>query len=186
MTDPNDDSDIGPEGVAPLSPPEHEHAPFNAVATFADAAAARDAIEALEKAGVDGADIALHGVETTTDDSQVDATTDAGPFGRTGFVAAVAGAIGTAVGAVIGVLILGDTVGTIPAALMGGIFIGGIAAVVGAARVIGIGRAWHDTFLELREGDVTVGVHTADAELAERAASVLESLESRATHRYRN
>lgn len=185
MTDRNDNPDAPQDEAAPLSPIEHAHAPFNVIATFGQAADARKAIEALEKAGIDGTDIALHGVETTTEDSDVDPSTRTGPVGRTGLVAAVAGGVGSVVGAVIGVVILGDAIGTVAAAAMGVVFIGGMAAVIGAAWVIGLGRAWHDTFLDLREGDVSVGVHTTEEEIAEHAASVLESRQPDSIRRYR-
>lgn len=148
---------------------EELRAEHNVVAAVRDAQAARGAIEALERVGVDGSRIVLGG--------SGEPVAGGAPRGR-----AVA-RIGRhfLLGAVLGALAGGavgwfTAIGGAAAPWLWSLFGALVGALVVAVWSFGVSRAWIHTFEAEHGGTLAVGVHTDDAEEAELAARTLESV----------
>jgi hypothetical protein len=146
---------------------------------------AREAIEALGAAGIDGNDISLTGPaarETAERDETREGETRL--FRHVIAHAAVKSAIGAAVGAVVGVIIgLAIVLPAIDASrslvnLLGcaafGAFIGSIpGALVGYISSLQPNEPWILTFQESARGSAIVGVHTEHREQVDTATNIL-------------
>ncbi len=156
-----------------LSEVRSEH---NVVAVYEDARQARNVIESLEAAGIDGKDISLLGAELAAPGENVTEGAKDNPALRTVQFAVIGGLVGAVIVGLVAALVLQDLPLPIAAGL--GAFSGAtVGGVIGASMRIGIAEAWRDTFLELREGNVAVGVHVTDAADIARAAEVMEKHE---------
>lgn len=179
---------------ADLDPAAPERAPlpplqtFNVFATYDDGEAARDAIVAVERTGIDAnnisalaledADEAEPGEESTrltTVDKDSEMLKDVGSdVGRGAAIGAVAGALGSTavalaipgVGAALGAGILAITAG----GAMAGTGVGGFAGAVSTSPA---SQGWEQALIDLERGRVVVGVHTDDRDVFEQACSAL-------------
>ena len=158
-------------------------ADYNVVATFPDMEAARKAMDALGRAGVEAEDISVLGqaVEEARSDPDtrlrdLDATTDIAK--KAGAGAAVGGALGALAGAAAFVIPgVGPVVGMgLLAAAAGGTAAGAsVGGMVGGVAGLSLEDDWDLTFQEhLRAGRVLLAVHAADKSDVEKAAEVLE------------
>lgn len=163
-------------------------AAINVVAVFPDMEAARSAVLALERAGIDEHDISLLGpgaeeARVATDVREPDgivtrdiAKTSAAGVAAGGSLGALAGFIGGAlawgipgVGPVVGSAVWAATLGGAGA----GAAIGGLTA---GAAVLGQSDTWADTYREpLAAGQVLVGVHADTKEALHRGEEHLRS-----------
>lgn len=161
----------------PINKLEDVRSDHNVVAAVRDAEAARDAIESLERNGVDGSRIALLG--------SIDADAGTPPMraaiGRVGRLFVAGLVLGAIIGATVGWL---SGIGGSAAPLLWGLFgaVGG--AFVVTVSSFGISRAWWRTFEAENAGTLAVGVHTTDPEEAEIAARVLESTSPLSTNQF--
>ncbi|MEX2654615.1 MAG: hypothetical protein WD532_06230 [Acidimicrobiia bacterium] len=152
----------------PITKLEEVRNSHNVVAAVRDAEAARDAIESLERNGVDGSRIALLG----SIDSSAGTPRLRGAIGRVGRLFLAGFVLGAIVGATAGWL---SGIGGSAAPLLWGLFgaLGG--AFVVAVSSFGVSRAWWRTFEGENAGTLAVGVHTDDPDEADVAARVLEA-----------
>lgn len=169
---------------------------YNVFATFADAAAARQAIVDLERKGIDGREISALALQGEDADPRQTDLREADELDATGAhdgevmaehmshvvkgagIGAVAGALGTAavvlaipgVGAAIGAGIIG--------AAAGGAFAGtGVGGFAGAVTSTPAAKGWQHAVADLDNGRVVIGVHTTEANHHDEALSVLASAE---------
>ena len=162
-------------------------AEYNVVATFSDMDAARKALDALGRAGIEAEDISVLGqaVDEARSDPDtrlrdLDATADvakkavggAAAGGALGALAGAAAFVIPGVGPVIGMGLLAAAAGgTVAGASVGGM-VGGVAG-------LSLEDDWDLTFQEsLRAGRVLVAVHATDKADVEKAAEVLEEEEA--------
>ena len=158
-------------------------AEFNVVATFPDMEAARDALDALGRAGIEAEDISVLGqsVEEARSDPDtrlrdLDATADIAK--KAGAGAAAGGALGALAGAAAFVIPgVGPVIGMgLLAAAAGGTVAGAsVGGMVGGVAGLSLEDDWDLTFQEsLREGRVLVAVHATDRADVDKAAKVFE------------
>lgn len=172
-----------PQGVEQNRQGFAEH---NVTATFAGMDQARDAISALEAAGIESSRISLIGpraeeaaAETDTRQRDLDVTKDIGKK------VAAGAAAGTTVGGAVGFLaglaafaipgvgpVLGAGVWAATAA--GGVAGGAVGGVVSGVAGIDVSEAWELTFQDVREGRVVAGVHSDDPDEIATAQKALE------------
>ena len=150
---------------------------YNVVAAVRDAEAARDAIETLERGGIDGSEIALLG--------SLPGDADPAPMDRG--VARVGGLfiLGLFLGGVAGWLIgwlsgVGGSAATVLWTIFGAL----VGAFVVSVASFGESRAWWRTFSARDAGTLAVGVHTAEAGHADLAARLLASVEPMSVNRF--
>jgi len=156
-------------------------AKLNVVATYPDMEAARRAMAALERAGVDGDDISLLGRQAAQAASATETSQrDAHLAGDVGKRTVVGGAAGTALGAAAGAIAfvipgVGPAVGAgIWATTLGGAVAGGaVGSVVGGVSSINLSEDWELTYDDVRNGRALVAVHTDDSDQAERLEELL-------------
>jgi len=158
-------------------------AEHNVVATFPDMEAARGAVDALARAGIEAEDISLLG--RAVEDARNDADTRLRDMEATGEIAKRAGT-GIAAGGVLGALAgvaafaipgVGPVVGTgILAAVAGGSVAGAsVGGMVGGVAGVSLEEDWDLTFHDsIRAGRVLVAVHAADEADVDKAGEVLE------------
>jgi hypothetical protein len=170
-------------------------APYNAVATYPDRPAAREAIAALENRGVDAGHIGLGGRLASAAEQ---ATSRADTRQRDQAVAAKSGRIaggGILIGAVVGALLgalssflafggaaTGQFTGGLVAFAIGGAAAGaGVGLAVGAYSRVKQSQAWETTYDDAGGafGEVTVEVRTDDREEFDTAVEVLRSHDAR-------
>lgn len=190
------------ERPRPSTPPERTPDPspdaarpdfdqHNVLAVLADMEEAREAVEALERAGIEANAISLLGrtaeaaSEPTRERQRQGDEAVTSEAGRTAGKSAAAGAgIGGAAGFVAGAAVFG--IPGIGQALAAGIWastLGGAAAGAGvgftAGGVAGVkeSEAWGLSFKALSEGKVVVGVHGEHEDMVRRAAGVLEGFD---------
>lgn len=144
-------------------------ASHDVVAAVRDAEAARGAIEALERNGIDGCRIALLGSQDV-DRSAGRMSEAVGRLGRVFLLGAVLGAI---VGGAVGWL---TAIGGSAAPLLWAVFGAVTGAFVVTVSSFGVSRAWWRTFQAEDAGTLAVGVHTEDAEEADLAEQTLRSV----------
>jgi hypothetical protein len=139
---------------------------------------ARRAIDALERAGVDGGQIALAGdtaQEAATDtDTRVPDEKVTRRVGKRAVVGALAGAVvGTVVGLLLGAALSGGG-GALWAAAMGGFLVGGtVGGILGGVSSLDMSEAWELTQHPARSGPVHVSVHSDDPDELARAKEAL-------------
>jgi hypothetical protein len=160
-------------------------APYNVVATFPDMEAARAAVSALERHGIDGANISLLGRRAEQAAEEADtrgrdaaaaghvarrvaagAAAGSAAGGVTGFLAGLAAFAIPGVGPVVGAGVLAATIG----GAVGGAAVGG---VVGAESAMDMSGAWELTYESVRAGRVLVGVHGDDEDVVDRGEEAL-------------
>lgn len=158
-------------------------AEHNVVATFPDMEAARNAVEALTRAGIPNEDISLLGRQV--EEERHDPDTRIRDLEATTEVAKRAGA-GVAAGGVLGGLAglaafaipgVGPVVGSgILAAVVGGSVAGAsVGGMVGGVAGVSLEEDWDLTFHDsIRAGRVLVAVHAAAKDDVDTAAKVLE------------
>ena len=157
-------------------------ADFNVVATFPDMDAAREALDALGRAGIAAEDISVLGqsVDEARSDPDtrlrdLDATADIAK--RAGAGAAAGGALGALAGAAAFVIPgVGPVVGMglLAAAAAGTAAGASVGGMVGGVAGLSLEDDWDLTFHEdLRAGRVLVAVHAADKADVDKAAEVL-------------
>jgi hypothetical protein len=151
-------------------------------ARFADLVGARDAIKALENAGIDGDEIALLGpaaerARRPVNPKPTDRRVVLYLAGRVLRGALIGAAIGLVVATLVGVVVLLVTdlaAGLLVACVLGGAFLGAtVGAFVSVERSVGLADDWALTFEEAT-GPVWVGVYTSDASDRARARQALE------------
>ncbi|MDQ3028550.1 MAG: hypothetical protein M3R09_00665 [Actinomycetota bacterium] len=160
-------------------------ADHNAIATFPDLPAAREAIGALEDRGVDGSHISLLGRQgekavedpdtAGRDERMMDTHAKTAAGGIVGG-AGVGGAVGFLAGiAAFGIPGVGPAVaGGIWALTLGGAAAGsGVGLAATSYAKIKQSEAWDLTYDTVSNGQVVVGVHTADESELEPAVGVL-------------
>lgn len=180
------------EDLEPVAPERAELpalSPLNAFATYDDPDQARDAVLALERAGIDGTHISALALDATEraepgDESTMQATVDrdsevlseiGSDVGRGAAIGAVAGALGSTavalaipgVGAAIGAGILAVTAG----GAVAGTGVGGFAGAVSGTPA---SRGWEQALIDLEDGRVVIGVHSDDREAHDAAVGALE------------
>lgn len=161
----------------PINKLDEVRAAHNVVAAVRDAEAARGAIEALERNGVDGSHIALLG---SSDPNRRPSPLRwaVGRIGRLFLAGLVLGAIA---GAAIGWL---TAIGGVAAPFLWAVFGALTGAFVVAVSSFGVSRAWWKTFEAESAGTLAVGVHTDDPQEADRAARILESVQPMSANRF--
>jgi hypothetical protein len=170
-------------------------ATFNVTAAFPSMESAREAIKALEVAGVDGSQISLLGRDAaevrpedenvhvtgehpdreTADDQMIDKQQRTAAMG-----VGAGGAAGAAVGALAGLATfaipgLGAAVGAgVLAMAAGGAWAGaGVGLATTAYANIQQSQAWEHTFAAVEAGRVVVGVHAEDRAVVDEASATL-------------
>jgi hypothetical protein len=157
--------------------------PINIAATYDDMEAARKAITALERAGVDGDDISLLGRRVDVVAHEQDTRErDAHLTGDVTKKAAEGGALGTVAGAVAGTVAfaipgIGPGIGAgIWAATLGGAIAGGaVGGVAGGISAIPQTEDWELTYDDVRDGKVLVVTHAEDEPQAEKQTKSLRA-----------
>src|SRR5437764_191294 len=155
---------------------------FNVVATFPDMGAARRALDALERAGVDGEDISLLGRQADEVAAQQDTRErDAHLVGEVSDKAVKGSALGTVAGAVAGTVAfvipgIGPGIGAgIWAATLGGAVAGGaVGGLAGGVAATNQTEDWELSFDEVAEGKVLVATHCEDEADADRHEEILQ------------
>ncbi|MBA3552076.1 MAG: hypothetical protein H0W27_04305 [Actinobacteria bacterium] len=147
-------------------------------------------MDALERAGVDATQISMRGRAIRDAGNQADTTRR--DIAVTRFVGSRAFA-GAAAGAVVGG-ILGFALGAFAfeigadafwAAIVGGVLAGGaVGGMLGGVSSAGISPGWELTHERSGGGALVVGVHSAAADLVERAGDVLEERNPLAVGRF--
>lgn len=160
-------------------------ATYNLTVSLPSMQAARQAVEALDWAGVANSDITLGGSLAA---QAVTATDTAAADGRLGASAARAtlggAAIGSALGAAVGLLAGGATFGltSMDPALGAGLWAttlggtaagGGVGFTTGAMATMKQSQAWELTLHDVGEGHVSVEVHTEDPRELDKATKAL-------------
>jgi hypothetical protein len=167
---------------------EMQEAPFaehNAIGVFPDMVAARKAMDALERGGIDAVHISLLGPRAEEASSRADTRErDENVAVDVGKRAGIGAAAGTAAGGIAG-LIAGALAFAIPgvgpvigagvwAAAAGGAVAGGaVGGVIGGISAVGLNEAWELTYQSVRAGRVLVGVHSDDRGDVDRGADIL-------------
>lgn len=162
-------------------------ADHNIVATYPSPEEARAALTALERKGVEAADIELFGpgmeaaTMPITNDEQRGA--DMNATGAIARRASVGVAIGALLGALLGFVItwvVSDSAGMMLGAAVAGFVAGGpLGFLYSGYSGLTVSEEWGETF-EGRSGETSVAVHSTDRREAERALDAL-----RATHAHR-
>jgi hypothetical protein len=161
------------------------HEPPPLAARFHDMGGARQAIETLQRAGVDGDDIELLGMPAQAARAQgerevVDERAGHYIGRKLGLGLALGALVGAALGAVIGVVLLagdgvaGGAVLVAVFALLGAALGGTVGALLNVERSVGLSEAWPLTFEDVPRGPVWVGVRGRGAD--NRARRVLIDL----------
>jgi hypothetical protein len=152
------------------------------LATYPSAEAARRAVTALERQGVEAADIELRGQAAVDASVPTDGdamhNADSATTSKIGRRALSGGITGAVVGAVLGGLLGGLVVGGVGPALGGALAFAALAFGLGffwgGASGLPVSEAWGDTFAA-GEGETMVVVHLHD-EAADRRDMLAEAL----------
>ncbi|MFN0092827.1 MAG: hypothetical protein ACKVWR_21540 [Acidimicrobiales bacterium] len=162
---------------------------YNVVAAFEGLEEGRDALVALERAGIDGSKLAFLALDAASHPPAPEQSAEQPEAGHddeemSGQVAKNAFA-GMAVGAPVGALALAGAAALIPgvgpilgagvlgAAAGGGALGAWLGGLWGGYSKLPVSSAWEETFTEVRDGRAMVGVHTTDASEAAAAYEVL-------------
>jgi hypothetical protein len=164
-------------------------APHNVLAAFPDMQRAREAIDALERAGIEAAKISLLGPAAEEAAENLDTRErDAGMAGRVGSRATMGAVAGGATGGLAGFLAglaafaipgVGPVLGAgVWAATIGGAVAGGsVGGVIGGYSAVDMSEAYELTYDSVRAGRVVVGVHSEDPAHVEKGEEVLRKLD---------
>lgn len=158
-------------------------APHDVIATLSDMGRAREAVQALQLAGIDAAQISLFGpaadeAVADLDVREADAAFTDVMWRRTWIGGLVGAAIGALVGAVGGGAVLWASLpeasAVLWAAIVGTAVLGlGTGAATGGTSSAQMSRAWELTFHRVGDGEVGVAVHTERPEEAVTAERIL-------------
>jgi hypothetical protein len=160
-------------------------AQHNVIAVFPDMQAAAEAVDALERGGIDGAEISVLGKPVEEAATETDTTErDAAVSNRVGKRVMVGAASGTAAGGLAGFLAglaafaipgVGPVIGVgVWASTVAGAVAGGaVGGVVGGVSSLDMTEAWELTQEEVGAGRVLVGVHSADPDRVEKGSQIL-------------
>jgi hypothetical protein len=171
-------------------------APHNFVAVFPGMPEAREALDALEAAGIDAAEISLLGPAAEEAAEQADTRErDAGMAGRVGKRATVGALAGGATGGLAGFLAglaafaipgVGPVIGAgVWAATIGGAVAGGsVGGVIGGYSAVDMNEAYELTYESVRAGRVLVGVHSEDPAHVDRGEEILRKLDPLSIDRF--
>lgn len=159
------------------------------VATFREVKRARDAILALERAGIEGSNVTLESgerdrppVETT--DTRGQDRQLAGDVGKRVAVAALLGTVaGALLGLALGLLVFSGS-GVWASAIGGGIAGGAVGGVIGGVSGLGTSGAWQRAYAEVREDSVVVAVRHTDPGIVDAAERTLRQHEPGGLERY--
>ena len=171
---------------------------YSLLAAFPNMTLARDAIEALSRAGIEGQQITLRGpaADEAAEEGEFrhpadNAAADAGLISRWASRVAQGAAMGAVLGVILGVPVgiigielLTDndvTFGTVAAsAFLGALFLSTIFALVSHVyQLPAQTQAWELTFHDTWDSRNVVGVHVRTQEELETARNVLESMNAR-------
>lgn len=161
----------------PITRLDEVRSTFNVVAAVQDAEAARAAIEDLERNGIDGSKIALLGSRP----GDLPAESTRGGVRRVGATFVAGLALGGVLGGLFGWI---SGIGGGAAAWLWSLFGAAVGAIVVAMSSFGESRAWWKTFAEEDAGTLAVGVHTTDAEEADRGEQVLTATHPMSINRF--
>ena len=176
-------------GQMPAEKQPAEFAPHNVVAVFPGMPEARDAIDALERAGMDAAEISLLGRAAEEAAEHLDTRErDEGMAGRVGSRATVGAVAGGATGGLAGFLAglaafaipgVGPVLGAgVWAATIGGAVAGGsVGGVIGGYSAVDMNEAYELTYESVRAGRVIVGVHSEDPAHVQKGEEILRTLD---------
>jgi hypothetical protein len=171
-------------------------APHNVVAVFPGMPEAREALDALEAAGIDAAEISLLGPAAEEAAEQADTRErDAGMAGRVGKRATMGALAGGATGGLAGFLAglaafaipgVGPVIGAgVWAATIGGAVAGGsVGGVIGGYSAVDMNEAYELTYESVRAGRVLVGVHSEDPAHVDRGEEILRKLDPLSIDRF--
>ena len=150
------------------------------VATYTSLDRAREAMTALERSGIEGADVSLEGDGADSrpagsDDSLRERDRGvARQFASRAFVGAGIGlVVGVLVGLLIGSLSFERGSATIASAIAGGLAGAALGGVWGGLLTPAMSRDWERTHVGSSGGSVRVAVTTDDAEALDRAERIL-------------
>ncbi len=171
-------------------------APHNIVAAFREMSEARKALDALERGGIDAAEISLLGPAAEEAAEHLDTRErDAGVAGRVGTRATVGAVAGGATGGLAGFLAglaafaipgAGPVIGAgVWAATIGGAVAGGsVGGVIGGYSAVDMTEAYELTYESVRAGRVLVGVHSDEPDDVEKGEEILRKLEPLSINRF--
>ncbi|HEV8421376.1 MAG TPA: hypothetical protein VGR13_08485 [Actinomycetota bacterium] len=171
-------------------------APHNIVAAFPGMPQARDALVALERGGIDAAEISLLGPAAEEAAEHFDTRErDAGMAGRVGTRATVGAVAGGATGGLAGFLAglaafaipgVGPVIGAgVWAATIGGAVAGGsVGGVIGGYSAVDMTEAYELTYESVRAGRVLVGVHSGNPAHVDKGDEILRKLEPLSLDRF--
>jgi hypothetical protein len=171
-------------------------ATYNVVAVLPGMEEARAAIDALERGGIEAAEISLLGPAAEEAAEHVDTRErDAGVAGRVGTRAAVGAAAGGATGGLAGFLAglaafaipgVGPVLGAgVWAATVAGAVAGGsVGGVIGGYSAVDMTEAYELTYESVKAGRVLVGVHSEDPGTVEKGEEILRGLEPLSLDRF--
>lgn len=170
----------------PVTTLEEVRADHNVVAAFPDVEAARDAITALETAGLPADSIALLGAfpaESARPGEDVVENDAPGEFAKG---AAQGAAVGAAGGAAVGALTALVIPGIGPAVAAGLWALAGAAGglAVGGTANTGGSPAWRATFDVVAAGNFAVGVHADDPDVVDLGVETLQSRQPLSINRF--
>jgi outer membrane lipoprotein SlyB len=159
---------------------DHQMEPVEEVhAAFPDLERARKAIDALERAGVDGGHISLGGrparvAARQRDIRKPDARVTRLVSKRTLMGATAGGLVGALAGFLLGLALPGDA--ALVATTIGGVIAGGaVGGVIGGVSSVDMSEAWELTQHRAGDGPVTVAVQSSDSDELARAREALEA-----------
>jgi hypothetical protein len=164
-------------------------APHNVVTVFPGMQQAREAIDALERGGIDAAEVSLLGPAAEEAAEHLDTLDrDEGMAERVGSRATVGAVAGGATGGLAGFLAglaafaipgVGPVLGAgVWAATIGGAVAGGsVGGVIGGYSAVDMNEAYELTYESVRAGRVVVGVHSEDPAHVQKGAEILRKLD---------
>jgi hypothetical protein len=171
-------------------------APHNVVAVFPGMQQAREAIDALERGGIDAAEVSLLGPAAEEAAEHLDTRDrDAGMAERVGSRATVGAVAGGATGGLAGFLAglaafaipgVGPVLGAgVWAATIGGAVAGGsVGGVIGGYSAVDMNEAYELTYESVRAGRVVVGVHSEDPAHVQKGEEILRKLDPLGVDRF--
>ncbi len=155
----------------------------NVVAAFPSLEAAREAVLSLERGNIPADHIALLGARPDPESTEIDDPDAESELPKKVVAGAATGATGAAaVGALTALAIPG--IGPAVAAGIWAVAGATTGAVVGGVSGMGGSEAWRQTFTAVESGNVAVGVHTDDADEAERGGEILAGLDPLAINHF--
>jgi hypothetical protein len=171
-------------------------APHNVVAVFPGMQQAREAIDALERGGIEAAEVSLLGPAAEEAAEHLDTRDrDAGMAERVGSRATVGAVAGGATGGLAGFLAglaafaipgVGPVLGAgVWAATIGGAVAGGsVGGVIGGYSAVDMNEAYELTYESVRAGRVVVGVHSEDPAHVQKGEEILRKLDPLGVDRF--